>query len=133
MRAGIGIHVVVAAVILALPAVAAEEASVEKYVELLRKDVQTEKVLILTEALDLPDAEAQKFWPVYRKYEAALAEIGDRRLMLIKKFADTEGVLDVIRPRQFADLGLPDPNENPEAPHLVLTTGPGYSATMVRR
>lgn len=46
---------------------------------------------------------------------------------LVKTFADTEGVLDVIRPPQFADLGLPDPNQNPEAPHLVLTTGPGYS------
>ena len=52
---------------------------------------------------------------------------GELTSMLVKKFTDMEGVLDVIRPRQFADLGIPDPNENPEAPHLVLTTGPGYS------
>jgi hypothetical protein len=30
-------------------------------------------------------------------------------------------------PGEFKRLGVPDPGSNPEAPHLVLTTGPGYS------
>jgi predicted AlkP superfamily pyrophosphatase or phosphodiesterase len=46
---------------------------------------------------------------------------------LAKKLADVEGVLDVMRPSEFAGLGVPDPSKNPEAPDLVLTTGPGYS------
>jgi hypothetical protein len=95
MRARTFILVLAAVALLALPALAAEDeaGAVDSYVELLRKDIEADKVLILTEALDLPDQEAQKFWPVYRKYEAALAEIGDRRLMLIKKFADRYGSL----------------------------------------
>jgi predicted AlkP superfamily pyrophosphatase or phosphodiesterase len=36
-------------------------------------------------------------------------------------------VAAVLEPPQFAKLGLPSPDANPEAPHLVLTTGPGYS------
>jgi hypothetical protein len=93
MRAATRILIAVAAALLALPLAAEEAAPIEKYVQLLRKDVQTDKVMILTEALDLADDQAQKFWPVYRKYEAKLAEIGDRRFMLIKKFADRYGSL----------------------------------------
>lgn len=55
----------------------------------------------------------------------------DRRKELIDtlsaKFAGVEGVLDVLRPDQFSALGVPLPGESPEAPDLVLTTGPGYS------
>jgi hypothetical protein len=31
----------------------------------------------------------------------------------------------IIEPAGFAALGLPTPDKNPEAPDLVLTTGPG--------
>jgi predicted AlkP superfamily pyrophosphatase or phosphodiesterase len=47
--------------------------------------------------------------------------------MLAKKLAAIEGVLSVVEPSGFAELGVPDPQKNPEAPHLILTTGPGYS------
>ncbi|WP_417850156.1 alkaline phosphatase family protein [Thalassoglobus sp.] len=47
--------------------------------------------------------------------------------MLVQKFGQTKGVQAVIEPKGFAELGIPDPKKNPEAPHLVLTTGPGYS------
>jgi hypothetical protein len=46
---------------------------------------------------------------------------------LKKRLAAIEGVNDVLEPVEFAKLGLPLPDANPEAPHLVLTTGPGYS------
>ena len=47
--------------------------------------------------------------------------------LLKKKLAAIEGVTSVLEPDEFAKLGLPRPESNPEAPHLVLTTGPGYS------
>lgn len=46
---------------------------------------------------------------------------------LTKEFTEVEGVLAVMNPTEFSQLGLPTPDENPEAPSLVLTTGPGYS------
>jgi predicted AlkP superfamily pyrophosphatase or phosphodiesterase len=90
------------------------------------------KELGLIETDDHDDVTSRAAWCVAQGGSAFIYVMDDDRRgeltsMLVKKFADTEGVLDVIRPRQFADLGLPDPNENPEAPHLVLTTGPGYS------
>ena len=74
-------------------AAAAEEATpaaggstMDKYVELLRSNVQAEKKEILTEALSLTDAEGKTFWPIYREYETALAGWGDQRYNLIKQY-----------------------------------------------
>ena len=41
--------------------------------------------------------------------------------------AKVDGIEKIIEPAGFAALGLPTPDKNPEAPDLVLTTGPGYS------
>ena len=46
---------------------------------------------------------------------------------LLQDLVQVEGVQTVMRPAEFTKLGIPDPGKNPEAPHLVVTTGPGYS------
>lgn len=46
---------------------------------------------------------------------------------LESELAELEGVRSVLRPEQFSNLGVPTPRDNPEAPDLILTTGPGYS------
>jgi predicted AlkP superfamily pyrophosphatase or phosphodiesterase len=52
---------------------------------------------------------------------------GELGKQLQEKLAAVEGVTGVLAPAEFAKLGMPSPDANPEAPHLVLTTGPGYS------
>ena len=59
----------------------------DQYVELLRSDVNTERVAIITEAMAFSDAESTVFWPIYREYELELSKIGDERIALIKDFA----------------------------------------------
>ena len=44
-----------------------------------------------------------------------------------QKLAALEGVQGVVEPAEYGRLGLPSPDANPESPHLVLLTGPGYS------
>jgi predicted AlkP superfamily pyrophosphatase or phosphodiesterase len=46
---------------------------------------------------------------------------------LKERLGELEGVAAVVEPADFAKLGVPSPDANPEAPHLVLTTNPGYS------
>ncbi|MGD9853408.1 MAG: alkaline phosphatase family protein [Planctomycetaceae bacterium] len=48
---------------------------------------------------------------------------------LREKLGAVEGVLAVMGPDEFTELGVPHPDANPEAPHLILTTGPGYQFT----
>jgi predicted AlkP superfamily pyrophosphatase or phosphodiesterase len=43
------------------------------------------------------------------------------------KFVALEGVAAVMEPRDFESLGLPDPEKNPQSPHLILSAKPGYS------
>ena len=59
----------------------------ETYVELLRSDIRTQKVAIITEVMDFTDTQREAFWPVYREYEVELSKVGDARLALIKDYA----------------------------------------------
>jgi len=71
-----------------LPVLAAENASIESEIELLRSDLKTDKVEIIKKALpNLEAAKADAFWPVYRKYQYDLDKIGDKRVAVIKDFA----------------------------------------------
>lgn len=92
-RRSIGFAVVFGAIIavaLAVPALAQDD-SPEKYLELLRSDLRTGKVEILTEALNLTDQQAAAFWPIYREYDKEAAALGDRRVTLVKRFVEKYG------------------------------------------
>jgi hypothetical protein len=67
------------------------------YVELLRSDVQAQKVAILTELMDLTEAQDTAFWPIYREYNAELAKVNDERVAMIKEYAANFGsVTDAV-------------------------------------
>lgn len=68
---------------------AASSAGTDQDVQLLREDVRSEKKQIIAANLQLTDAEATKFWPVYDAYTAEATKIGDTRLALIKEYAQT--------------------------------------------
>jgi hypothetical protein len=69
----------------------AREANLGAYVELLRSDIRSQKIAIITELMQFTEAEDSRFWPVYREYEVELAKINDDRLALIKQYADSYG------------------------------------------
>jgi Spy/CpxP family protein refolding chaperone len=57
-------------------------------VELLRKDVRSQKKQIVAANMTLTDAEAEKFWPVYDRYTADLAKIYDTKMALIEEYLE---------------------------------------------
>ena len=57
--------------------------------ELMRQDIRSQKKQIVAANLQLTDAEATKFWPVYDAYTVETAKIGDARYALIKEYAQT--------------------------------------------
>ncbi len=61
--------------------------SQESYLELLRTDLKTQKVAVVTENMKLTDAQSGVFWPIYRKYDAELTTLNDQRIVLIKDYA----------------------------------------------
>jgi hypothetical protein len=58
------------------------------FIELLRKDVRSQKKQIIAENMGLSDSEAEKFWPVYDRYSAELSRIYDTKIALLKDYAD---------------------------------------------
>jgi hypothetical protein len=79
---------------LALAPALASAQGLEKNIELLRSNLRTEKVALLTEALALTDAEGAKFWPIHREYETELAKLQDARLAMIKDYAQNIATMD---------------------------------------
>jgi len=55
-------------------------------VQLLKKDLQSQKKQIVAANMQLTDTEAEKFWPVYDRYAKDLAAIYDAKLALIGEY-----------------------------------------------
>jgi hypothetical protein len=66
----------------------AKELNLRAYVELLRSDLRTQKVAIITEMMEFTEAEDAAFWPIYREYEGEMSKLGDERVALIQDYAN---------------------------------------------
>jgi len=84
-----------------------QEANFKAYVELLRKDLNKDKVSILTEMMDLGPEEAAKFWPVYNTYDKELTKLRDERVAFIRMYAENYSSLSDEKVTQIAN-GLLD-------------------------
>jgi Spy/CpxP family protein refolding chaperone len=66
----------------------ASQPNSDDFIELLRKDVRSQKKQIMAENMDLSDAEAEKFWPVYDRYAAELSKIYDTKIALLNDYSE---------------------------------------------
>lgn len=69
------------------PANTSGQSSVDQDIDLMRKDVRSQKKQIIAANLQLTDAEAVKFWPLYDQYTAELVKINDAKYAAIKDYA----------------------------------------------
>ena len=56
-------------------------------IDLLRKDLRSQKKQIIAANMKLADKEAEKFWPLYDHYTAETIKINDKRYALIQNYA----------------------------------------------
>jgi len=56
--------------------------------EILRQKLKADKKLVVAQAMQLSDAEAAGFWPVYEAYQTDLGQLNVRLGQLIKSYAD---------------------------------------------
>jgi hypothetical protein len=66
---------------------------VEKDLELMRRDLRSEKKQLIALNISLTDAEATKFWPVYDQYVAEMAKHNDAFYGVIKDYAANQKTL----------------------------------------
>ena len=60
--------------------------SPDEDVQMLKKDLKSQKKQIVAANMNFTDAEAEKFWPVYDRYTADLGNIYDTKLALVKEY-----------------------------------------------
>jgi hypothetical protein len=65
---------------------ASSDDNLRNYLELVRSDMSSAKVAAMSEVMQLSDAEAEVFWPIYREYELELSRITDDRFELTRRF-----------------------------------------------
>jgi hypothetical protein len=63
----------------------------DRDIDLLRKDIRSQKKQIIAANMQLTDAEALKFWPVYDQYIAELVQINNDKYALIKEYVQNYG------------------------------------------
>jgi Spy/CpxP family protein refolding chaperone len=61
--------------------------------EMLRKDIRSQKKQLMAQNLTLTDADATKFWPIYDQYTEELKKINDKKYATIQEFADHFGTM----------------------------------------
>jgi len=83
-------HILIAAILCAATSAWAQQSALE----LLRQDLKTQKVALLTASLPLTSKEADVFWPIYRDYSNELAKIYDRRIAVLKTVFEKYDTMD---------------------------------------
>jgi hypothetical protein len=69
-------------------AAAGEPDDLRAVLETFRSDVNSYKIRVLNQALQLTGPEAEKFWPIYRQYEQDLAAVAAKKIGLLKEFGE---------------------------------------------
>jgi hypothetical protein len=88
------------------PAGEARERNLRAYTQLLRSDLRTQKVAVITEMMRFTEAEDTAFWPIYREYEVELSRLNDQRLAAIEIYAKTYTQLTAATATELAMKSL---------------------------
>jgi hypothetical protein len=101
--------------LIALPALAQDKPA--SNMEVLREKLKADKKLVVAANMQLTEAEAPGFWPVYEAYQADLHKLNARLGQLIKSYAEAyrtdiltndkaKGLLDEMLQIEEAEVGL---------------------------
>ena len=84
------IVVLLVATMLAMPALAADKGADkgQANMDILRDKIKADKKLVVAGNMQLTDAEAKGFWPIYDAYQKDLGAINDRILKTVAAYAD---------------------------------------------
>jgi len=69
------------------------QGTTDQDIELLRKDIRSQKKQMIAANMNLTDKEAEQFWPLYDQYTAELVKINDRKYAAVKQFAQQYNTL----------------------------------------
>jgi hypothetical protein len=97
---------VAALALVARPLAAQQKDALKGEIALTRQEIQTGRQEIVRAALPLGEAEAQKFWPLYREYKEEQARTADKSWTALEEFAKGYDTLDEVTAKSVTDNWL---------------------------
>jgi hypothetical protein len=108
--------------------------AVEKDLELLRRDMRSEKKKIIALNVPLTESEATKFWPVYDTYAADMTKHYDQFYTVIKDYAANQKTLTDEQAtgmiKQWSDIQVALAQTRQKYVPLIEKTLPGKKAAL---
>lgn len=77
------------------------QGNTDQDIDLLRKDIRSQKKQVIAANMNLTDKEAEQFWPVYDQYTNELVAINNKKYAAIKQYAQN---YDTLTDDQALDL-----------------------------
>jgi Spy/CpxP family protein refolding chaperone len=74
--------------------------------DLLRKDIRSQKKQLIAQNLKLTDTEATKFWSIYDQYTSELVKVNDKKYKAIQDYAQKFGSLNDAEAQSLAKQAL---------------------------
>src|SRR5882672_8568671 len=65
----------------------------DEEIQILRKDIRSQRKQLIAVNMKLTDAEAEKFWPVYEQFVSELVSINGAKYGLVKQYVQNQGAL----------------------------------------
>ena len=65
--------------------------------------MRADRATIITQAMNFSDEDAAAFWPIYRKYEYEQSLVDDRRVAVIKEYAEKYSALSDVDAKAMAE------------------------------
>jgi hypothetical protein len=81
-----------------------QEENIDTYINLLRQDIQKQKMAIISQLMQLTPEQASTFWPVYNEYSKELTALSDLRVQGIKEYAANYKSLSDEKATELANM-----------------------------
>ena len=75
-------------------------------IEILRSDLKTQKVAIITDAMEFTEQESGVFWPLYKEYDFELTKLNDLRIATVKDFANNFDTMTDVKAEELIKQSL---------------------------
>jgi hypothetical protein len=85
----------------AMPAFSQEKTS--ENMQIVLEKIRADKKLLISENMQLTDAESKSFWPVYKQYQDELFLLRSRTLNLVKSYSDAYEAMTNERAKKLMD------------------------------
>jgi len=83
-----------------------EEPTIDSMIAVVRASMRANRTALITAGMDFNEKESKVFWPIYAQYEYERSRLDDRRVVVIKEYAQKYPTLSDAEAKAMAEQML---------------------------